>query len=337
VRFFGGDLSRVACGTPTFVRDAYASGTPMGGEMGAIRGARSPRFAVWAVKDPGTATSPGTDLQRIQIVKGWVDRQGKTHEQVSDVAGDAQNGADVDPATCGPRGAGARDLCAIWTDPTFKRGERAFYYARVLENPTCRWSTRLCKEAGVDPFSPNCAAAAATAGAVFANCCVDHTTDPFLDTVVQERAWTSPIWYRPDGIARLHAHVRYGTQPGTDRLAVDLTLGGVPKGLNPRKTDLEIRVTDDDDILRLTIPAGTLRRSGRGSFLLPRRIGPVNHLSLLLRGRTARLVVATAPTDLSHADRTDHMVTVSLAAGTYRVEQTRLWVVHEGRLVPGGR
>src|SRR5256712_3517419 len=164
VRFFAGDLAGVRCGSRTLVRDAYASGTPMGGELGAVRGARSPRFVVWAMKDPGTASQPGTDLQRIQIVKGWTDARGRTHERGYDVAGKANTGADVDPATCAPRGKGFRELCAEWRDPHFKRGQRALYYVRVLENPTCRWSTRVCRAAGVDPFASACAAQAAQAG-----------------------------------------------------------------------------------------------------------------------------------------------------------------------------
>src|SRR5436190_4223767 len=337
VRFFGGDLSDVRCGSSSLVRDAYANGTPMGGELGAVRGERSPRFVVWAAKDPGTAASPGTDLQRVQIVKGWLDAQGRTHERVFDVAGDAQNGAGVDPATCAPRGAGARELCAVWRDPTFRRRERAFYYARVLENPTCRWSTRVCKAAGVDPLSPDCATQAATAGAPFADCCLGPDNDPFLDPLVQERAWTSPIWYRPESIARLRAEVRYGAQPGADRLAMRLVLGRVPKDFHPVGTGLELRLSDDDDILVLTIPAGALVPAGRGRFVLAQPIGPVRKATLALRKREATLLVATGPTDLSRADRADHLITVSLAAGVYRAAHTRLWVLRDGRLMPGGR
>jgi hypothetical protein len=337
VRFFGGDLTPVACGAASFVHDAYASGTPMGGELGPVRGAQSPRFAVWAAKDPGTAETPGTDLQRIQIVKGWVDAEGRTHERVFEAAGDPQNGAGVDPATCAPRGAGHRELCVVWQDPTFRAQERAFYYARVLENPTCRWSTRVCKAAGVDPLSPDCPAQAATAGEVFANCCLGPDNDPFIDPLVQERAWTSPIWYRPEAIARLWATLRYGNQPGTDRLAMRLVLGSAPKDLDPSRTDLELRVSDDDDILLLAVPAGTLVPAGNGRFVLPKPLGPVAEATLILGKHHAELRLATAPTDLSRADRADHMVTVSLAAGTYRASHTRLWVVRDGQLVPGGR
>src|SRR5206468_12459608 len=122
------------------------------------------------------------------IVKGWVDASGVTHERVFDVAGDPRNGADVDPATCAPRGRGARELCVAWRDPAFNRAERAFYYARVLENPTCRWSTRVCKATGVDPFAADCTTQAAVAGPAFADCCLGAGNDAFLEPVVQERA-----------------------------------------------------------------------------------------------------------------------------------------------------
>ncbi len=336
VRFFAGDLAGVRCGSPGLVHDAYVSGTPMGGEIGPVHGARSPTFVVWAAKDPGTADAPGTDLQRVQIVKGWVDAGGTTHEQVFDVAGDPNNGADVDPATCAPRGAGARELCAVWRDPTFDRAERAFYYARVLENPTCRWSTRVCKSVGVDPFSPDCATQADSAGGAFTDCCLGPGNDAFLAPTVQERAWTSAIWYQPDGIARVNARVRYGAAPGTDRLALRLRLGRRAADLDPTRNDLVLRVSDDDDILAVTIPAGTMVAAGRKRFVLPAPLGPVARARLLFGRRQVQLGVTTAPTDLSRADRNDHMVTVALAAGLYRTSHTRLWTARGATLVATG-
>src|SRR4029077_6687981 len=337
VRFFAGDLASVACGAPSFVRNAYTSGTPMGGELGPVRGRQSPRFAVWAAKDPGTVAAPGTDLQRVQVVKGWVDASGQTHEQIFDVAGDAGNGADVDPTTCTPRGTGAPELCTVWQDPTFDHRERAFYYARVLENPTCRWSTRVCKAAGVDPLSSDCATQATAAGPAFADCCLGTGNDAFLDPLVQERACTSPVWCQPDGIARLRAKVRYGTEPGRDQLTMRLVLGRVPEALDPTTTDITLRVSDDDDILAVTLPAGSLVGTGQGRFELAAPVGPLTKASLALGGRRPEVHVVTRRTDLSHADRTDHMVTVALAAGTYRTSHTRLWVMRAGELVPGGR
>jgi hypothetical protein len=268
-------------------------------------------------------------------VKGWVDAGGSTHERVFDVAGDPHNGAGVDPATCAPRGHGFHELCAVWRDPTFRGHERAFYYARVLDNPTCRWSTHVCKAGGVDPFSPGCAAQAAAAGPTWANCCLGPDNDPFLDPLVQERAWTSPIWYRPESIARVRAEVRYGAQPGTDRFLLRLVLGRVPKGFDPAREDLSLRVSDDDDILDVTFPAGRFVPARGGRFVLEGAVGPVANAALVVRKREVELQLATAPTDLSHADPVDHMVTIALAAGTYRAMHTRLWVLRHGRLMPG--
>ena len=118
-------------------------------------------------------------------MKGWVE-DGKTREKVYDVAG-GDNGASVDPATCETRGDGAASLCSVWRDPDFDPAQPAFYYVRVLENPTCRWSQQLCNDAGIVCSEPS------TIGRGYEPCCApDHRP------TVQERAWTSPIWYRPD-------------------------------------------------------------------------------------------------------------------------------------------
>ncbi len=196
VRFFGGwsyDLDH--CEKRNQIRRAYALGVPMGSDLPRRRRIRrAPRFYVSAMKDPGTEGHPGTDLQRIQIVKGWIDAGGEAHERVVDVAGDSARGAFVDESTCEAREDGFADLCVVWEDPDFDPAQQAFYYARVLENRSCRWHTRVCKQLGIDPFAPDCAA---RAGADLANCCVDAPDHAFLSPVTQERAWTSPIWYRP--------------------------------------------------------------------------------------------------------------------------------------------
>jgi hypothetical protein len=165
-----------------FAARGYAGGVPMGGELVAIPGA-APRFAVSALQDPGAPGASGTPLQRIQIVKGWIEA-GTTREQVHDVAGTTDNGAGVDLASCTAQGSDFAALCAVWEDPDFDPAQRAFYYARVLENPSCRWSTWLCNSAGVD------CAAAAPAG--FEACC-----DPSVPKTIQERAYSSPIWIGP--------------------------------------------------------------------------------------------------------------------------------------------
>ena len=164
------------------IERAYATGVTMGGNLGpyeATEGEQSiePGFLVMASAD--TQSAP---LQRLQIVKGWVDADG-THEEVVDVA--CAGGAAVNPKTsrCPDNGAkvdvsdcsineetGAAQLSALWRDPDFKADERAFYYARVIENPTCRWSTWDANRAGVAPR-------------------------PDLPATIQERAWSSPIHY----------------------------------------------------------------------------------------------------------------------------------------------
>lgn len=203
VRFFAGkDLPDDLCSDPEMVEKAYASGVPMGGELAATE--NSPAFLVSAAKDPGTSRHPGLDLQRVQIIKGWLDADGRTHETVYDVAGNADNNAGVDPETCAPTGSGHKNLCTVWHDPQYNSDEPAFYYARVLENPSCRWSTRQCQAAGVNPFAHNCSEQAAqqtaklqqdgAIGDVFGRCCLDPAQEPFYAPTIQERAWTSPIW-----------------------------------------------------------------------------------------------------------------------------------------------
>ena len=206
VRFFAGEhYAAELCSDPQMIEKAYAGGVPMGSELEAF--AASPTFLVSAAKDAGSRGHPGLDLQRIQVIKGWLDDAGQTHEQVFDVAGNADNGAGVDPNSCRPTGSGHKNLCAVWQDPHYDDSEPAFYYVRVLENPSCRWSTLHCQAAGVNPFAPNCAEQAATKtermkdngaiGDVYGKCCLDSSQQPFYSPTLQERAWTSPIWINP--------------------------------------------------------------------------------------------------------------------------------------------
>jgi len=184
VRFFGGwrftpeDLNSRQ---PAF--RGYEKGVPMGGDLRAAdakKGQTAPSFMVYAVRDP-----IGANLDRIQIVKGWLDAKGKTHEKVYDVAwsGDRKPGTDgvvppvgntVDIAhATWTNSIGASELGTVWTDPDFDAKQRAFYYARVLEIPTPRWIVYDAFRYGV----------ALPEGAT---------------TTGQERAYTSPIWYSPE-------------------------------------------------------------------------------------------------------------------------------------------
>ncbi len=186
VRFFGGwSYPGDLCAQPDFVARGYAGGVPMGGELHAPPTVPpgAPAFAVWALRD--AAGEPAAALDRVQIVKGWLEN-GTAREQVFDVAG-GDTGATVDAATCTPTGRGFDDLCTVWRDPAFDAAQPAFYYARVLQNPTCRWSAYACNARGVDCSRPERVPAA------LADCC--NTRYP---KVIQERAWTSPIWYAPE-------------------------------------------------------------------------------------------------------------------------------------------
>jgi hypothetical protein len=178
VRFFGGwDFTPALCQSPDPVARADAAGVPMGATLTGSPPGASPRFLVSALRDAGTEARPGTPLQRIQIVKGWLEN-GERRYAVHDVAGDPANGATVDLETCTPVGAGADSLCTVWTDPDFQPHEHAYYYARVVENPSCRWNTYLCNALPPEGRPATC-------------------TNPEIPKTVQERAWTSPIWYRP--------------------------------------------------------------------------------------------------------------------------------------------
>jgi len=330
VRFFGGSLDSVTCGASDFVEQSYASGEPMGGEIAPTCGTAAPRFAVWAIKDPGTVERPGTDLQRVQIVKGWVDAGGQTHEQVFDVAGDPDNGAGVDTATCATTGSGAAELCTVWEDPGFRPSQGAFYYVRVLENPTCRWSTYVCKDAGVDPFAVDCATQAAAAGPEFADCCTNEANDPFLSPVIQERAWTSPIWYRPQTVARLKGRIRFGAGVGSDALQLVLTLGE-EASLDPSAQPIELTVRDDVPFYSLTVPAGTLVERGPGRFTYAAASGAlpgVRALKLVQRGdKPIKMRLKVDGLDLSSVDRSDHAIDVELEHAGYCPATGRPWVL----------
>jgi hypothetical protein len=184
LRFFGGDqLEYDLCEQPDFVEQAYLQGTPMGGNLPA---GRAPRFAVAAQRDAGTPADPGLPLQRLQIIKGWVDSTGAGHEKVYEVAGDPDNGAGVDIHSCTTRGEGFDSLCSVWQDPDYRPDEFAYYYARAVENPSCRWSQHICAANAVDCSKPD------SIGDGLEGCC-----SPEHRPVIQERAVSSPIWHSP--------------------------------------------------------------------------------------------------------------------------------------------
>ena len=182
-RLFGGwNLPSGLCDDPNAIATAYEQGVAMGGDLASASAeelAAGPTFFVSAKRDPGTRSAPGGLLQRVQIIKGWVDADGELHNEVIDVAGDANNGASVDINTCRVSGPGNDSLCTVWRDPNFDASRRAVYYARAVENPACRYNQWQCIAAGANAPS-ECA-------------------NPELTRTLQERAWTSPIWYTPEG------------------------------------------------------------------------------------------------------------------------------------------
>jgi len=190
LRFFAGwGFDESIANSVDAISLATAGGVPMGGvlkpeaaEQASAQKLKqnSPTFFVWAGADPLDAP-----LQRVQLIKGWIDDKGKTFETVRDIACadglqvDPQtqrcpdNGASVDITTCEfERTTGAPQLLATWKDPDFDASQSAFYYTRVLQNPSCRWSTYDAIRLGIEPSTE-------------------------VSPTIRERAWSSPIWYTP--------------------------------------------------------------------------------------------------------------------------------------------
>lgn len=179
LRFYAGwSISEDIADKPDALALASAGGVPMGGILAAAAGeVSSPTFFVWAGADLMSAP-----LQRIQMIKGWIDAKGHTHEVVQDIS--CADGLQVDPATqrCPDNGAsvdtsncetlgnrGAVQLAIAWKDPDYRAEQDAFYYVRALQNPTCRWST-------------------------YDSLRLDLPPPAHVPATIQERAWSSPIW-----------------------------------------------------------------------------------------------------------------------------------------------
>ncbi len=176
-RFFGGwNLKQNLCDQTDRVAQAYQQAVPMGSDLPPRGQAAAPAFLVSARKAPNESA---TDLQRLQVVKVWSDQQGQTHQAVFDVAGDRNNGATVNTSTCERSGSGASELCTVWRDPRFDPTVSAAYYVRAVENPSCRWLAYDCMNADASSRPATC-------------------DNPEHRKSIQERAWTSPIWYNAD-------------------------------------------------------------------------------------------------------------------------------------------
>ena len=180
VRLFAGyDLDGLDLASEDWVKSAYESAVPMGGDIH-NQGGQAPQLAIWAIKDP-----EGANLDRIQVIKAYLDGDGNPKERIYNVAwsdnreanaaGDIPpvgNSVDVSEATY-TNDIGAVSLSTIWSDPDFDPAVESMYYLRVLEIPTPRWSTYDAKALGI-PVIDN------------------------IDATIQERAWSSPVWYMPE-------------------------------------------------------------------------------------------------------------------------------------------
>jgi hypothetical protein len=181
VRFFGGwGYAADDAALPDLARVGYAKGVPMGGDLTAAPEGKAPSFLIRAVKDPD-----GANLDRVQVIKGWRDGRGELHERIHNVAlsdGRTENrqgkveplGSTVDVKDASySNSIGDVALAVVWTDPDFDREELAFYYVRVLEIPTPRWTAYDAKFYGLKDLPEQ------------------------IPMITQERAYTSPIWYTP--------------------------------------------------------------------------------------------------------------------------------------------
>ncbi len=176
-RFFGGwSYDAGLCKASDLLEQAYASGVPMGADLPPPPSAGAvPTFVVSALKDPASDATP---LQKLQIVKGWIDADGNPNYRVFDVAGDPESSAGVDLKTAKRYGDGHASLCTVFEDPEFDAGEHAYYYMKAVENPSPRWSLTDCVSYPDDERPDVC-------------------NDPRIATAIQEQAWTSPIWFTP--------------------------------------------------------------------------------------------------------------------------------------------
>lgn len=180
LRFFGGwEFDQAMLNDSDLIRKAYDGGVPMGGVLENAAPDAAPKFLVWAAQD-----SAGGKLQRVQMIKAWLE-DGESKERVVDIACSdglqpdstsgrcPDNGARVDVANCAVTAdKGASEIKIVWADADFDATQSALYYIRVIENPSCRWSTYDALRLGIEPPAD-------------------------LSATIQERAWSSPIWYAP--------------------------------------------------------------------------------------------------------------------------------------------
>jgi hypothetical protein len=259
VRFFGRADGADVANQPDWIKAAYAGGVPMGGDLPPLGETKAPSFIVWAVKDPTSG-----NLDRVQIVKGWT-KHGQSFEKVFDVAWAGSRTPDQFTGIVPPIGStvniaeashtntiGSVELKGEWTDPEFDPSLDAFYYTRVLEIPTPRWTTIQARDLGIAP--PDNVAA-----------------------TIQERAWSSPIWYAPT------QELRAAAQKGTT--VADLKQQGAVLLDNAALTDLIVgksswvRNNVTGEVFSITWTASGQRLIGNmnGAIPQPSQVGDVFH------------------------------------------------------------
>jgi hypothetical protein len=274
VRFFGGwSYDKGLLDGKDWIKAAYSAGVPMGGDLPAA-GAKTPSFAVWAVKDPTSG-----NLDRIQIVKGWT-KSGQSFEKIFDIAwsgdrkadrwtgrvGAVGNTVDIEAASYA-NSIGAVELKTVWTDPEFDASVPAFYYARVLEIPTPRWTTLQAKELGIAP-------------------------PDVVPATIQERAWSSPIWYTPAA----------GASPAAGSTVADLTAKGAV-------------ALDDAALTALIVGKNVWWRNNVTGDVLQARYGKDGQRLLLHAGRGASM-----PSELGNIAMSGYQG----IPGTYSIKNGRI-------------
>jgi hypothetical protein len=231
VRLFGGwNFAKDAASQKDWIKTGYANGVPMGADLPPMV-SKAPSFVVWAVKDPSSG-----NLDRIQIVKGW-SKSGQSFEKVYDVIWSGSRVPDAITGKVGPlastvdiakasytNSVGSVELKTTWTDPDFDPSLDAFYYARVLEIETPRWTTVQAKELGIAP-------------------------PEVVPATVQERAWSSPIWYTPTAEARKAAKPNVTVAELTKQGAKALGDAEIKALIVGKSTWLENDVTSDKFII----------------------------------------------------------------------------------------
>ncbi len=290
VRLFGGwEYAAAMLADAGWVKTGYAKGVPMGADLPPAR-AKAPTFMVWAVKDPTSG-----NLDRLQIVKGWT-KNGQSFEKIFDVVWAGDRKPDKWTGVVPPIGStvdlekgtytntiGAVELKTVWTDPEFDPSLHAFYYARVLEIPTPRWTTIQAAKLGVAP-------------------------PDVVQATVQERAWSSPIWYTPSAEARKNAKPGITVADLKKKGAVPLTDAQLKALLVDKSNWLQNTVTGD----KYEIIYGALGKGAAAKPLTPVDPGyvtqrfPANQGQLQLRYVGGKM---TLPSLTGEAAQASHLGT----------------------------